>query len=165
VALNKASSVYANKSTGDVTDVLDGISSKNFYVPGSILEVSVDTNDPIGFGSKATVPVFFELSPAFKTAGTAKSVAHFTNDNPLLSGWLLGGKYLNGASALVEKKQGNGNIILFGFRPQYRGQSEVTYKLFYNALLYASSKSVSLNGTVGLLEVPAGKNQSRKGNE
>jgi Zinc carboxypeptidase len=144
VALNKASTMYANKSAGDVTDVLDGVANKDFYVPGSILEVSVDTDDPIGFGSKPTVPVFFELSPAFKAGGEARSIAHYISDHPLLSGWLLGGKYLNGASALVQEKQGEGRIILFGFRPQYRGQSEVTYKMFYNALLYASSKAASL---------------------
>ena len=155
IALNKASTVYTGKSDGDVRDVLDGIANKDFYVPGSILQVSVDTDDPIGFGSKATVPIFFELSPAFKAGGETKSIAHYTSDNPLLSGWLLGGKYLNGASALVEKKQGDGRVILFGFRPQYRGQSEVTYKLFYNALLYSSSKAVSLEGASARRDVSA----------
>jgi Zinc carboxypeptidase len=145
VALNKASSVYADKSSGDVTDVLDGVANKDFYVPGSILQVSVDTDSPIGFGSKPTVPIFFEQGPAFKIAGEAKSIAHYADDKPLLSGWLLGGKYLSGASALVEKKLGEGRVVLFGFRPQYRGQSEVTYKLFYNALLYSASKAVSLD--------------------
>jgi hypothetical protein len=155
VALNKASTVYASKSPGDVDDVLDGIANKDFYVPGSILQVSVDTDNPIGFGSKATVPIFFEQSPAFKTDGETKSIAHYTSDNPLLSGWLFGGKYLNGTSALVEKKQGEGRIILFGFRPQYRGQSEVTYKLFYNALLYSNSKAASLEGTSARRDVSA----------
>jgi hypothetical protein len=145
VALNKASSVYAEKSSGDITDVLDGVANKDFYVPGSILQVSVDTDSPIGFGSKPTVPIFFEQGPAFKIAGEAKSIAHYADEKPLLSGWLLGGKYLNGASALVEKKLGEGRVVLFGFRPQYRGQSEVTYKLFYNALLYSASKAVSLD--------------------
>lgn len=144
VALNKASAVYTSRSLGNVSDVLDGIANKDFYVPGSILQVSVDTNNPIGFGSKPTVPIFFEQSPAFKADEETKSIARYTSDDPLLSGWLLGGRYLNGASALVEKKQGAGRIILFGFRPQYRAQSEVTYKLFYNALLYSSSKAATL---------------------
>jgi Zinc carboxypeptidase len=165
VALNNASTVYKNKSLGDVVDVLDGIASKDFYVPGSILQVSVDPDNPIGFGSKATVPIFFEQSPAFKIDGETKSIAHYTSDNPLLSGWLLGGKYLNGASALSEKTQGEGRIILFGFRPQYRGQSEVTYKLFYNALLYSSSKAVSLEGASARGDVPAPMTTRRQADE
>ena len=142
VALNKASQVYAKKDA-PVTNVLEGVASKDFYVPGSILEVTVDPNDPIGFGSAPKVPIFFELSPAFQSANpnhpNTHAVARYTTDNPLLSGWLLGGKYLQGASALTVEQQGQGRIVLFGFRPQYRGQSEGTYKLFLNSLLLSSS--------------------------
>ena len=146
VALNKASQVYARKDA-PVNDVLDGVAARDFYVPGSILQVSVDTNDPLGFGSAPTMPIFFELSPAFKPSGdSAHAVATYTNDQPLMSGWLLGGKYLSGAAALVEQKQGRGQIVLFGFRPQYRGQSEGTYKLFYNALLLGGSTATTLGG-------------------
>jgi Zinc carboxypeptidase len=147
ITLNRASTLYASKNPGDITNVLDGVANKDFYVPGSILQASINTDHPIGFGSSQTAPVFFEQGPAFKIQGdTVRSIARYTSDSPLMSGWLLGGKYLNGASALVEKEEGTGRIILFGFRPQYRGQSEVTYKLFYNSLLYASSKPVTLGG-------------------
>jgi hypothetical protein len=141
VTLNKASDVYAS-ATGEVIDALAKVSRRDFYIPGSILEVSVDTTNPVAFGSTPTVPIFFEQSPSFSVSGNAHSVAKYTSDNPLLSGWILGGKYLNGTSAIAEEPVGKGRIILFGFRPQYRAQSEVTYKFLFNALLYASSTPV-----------------------
>ncbi|MFZ0552583.1 MAG: M14 metallopeptidase family protein [Steroidobacteraceae bacterium] len=144
VTLNKASDVYAKKDGGSVSDVLLGVKNTKFYVPGSILQVSVDTSNPIGFGSPSTVPVFFENSPTFKISGDAISAAHYTSDNPLLSGWLLGGSYLNGTSAIAVEPVGKGRIVLFGFRPQDRALSEVTYKLFFNALLESSSTARSL---------------------
>jgi len=144
VTLNKASEVYAKEGSAAVTNVLQGVPNRKFYVPGSILQVSVDTSNPIGFGSTPTVPVFFENSPSFKISDAAVSVAHYTSDEPLLSGWILGGKHLNGTSAIAVEPVGKGRIVLFGFRPQYRALSEVTYKLFFNALLEASSTPASL---------------------
>ncbi len=145
VALNNASQVYTKKDS-PVVNATEAIDKKDFYIPGSILQVSVDNTNPIAFGSTPTVPIFFELSPSFKLSGEAKSVATYEKDNPLLSGWILGGKYLRGTSALVEEPVGKGRVILFGFRPQYRALSEVTYKFFFNALLYSSSSPASLNG-------------------
>jgi len=144
VTFNRASEVYATKKSSDVVNGLASVSNKDFYIPGSILQISVNTSNPIGFGSTPTVPIFFEQGPAFELSGGARSVASYASDNPLLSGWILGGKYLNGRSAIAEDPVGKGRIILFGFRPQYRAQAEVTYKLLFNALLYSSSSDHSI---------------------
>jgi Zinc carboxypeptidase len=161
VTLNKASEVYAKKDGPVVTNVLQNVAPKDFYIPGSILQVKVDTTNPIAFGSPATLPIFFEQGPAFHVAGDAKSIASYTSDNPLLSGWILGGSKLNGNAAIVEEPVGQGRLILFGFRPQYRAQSEGTYKLFFNALLYSSSKPTTLNSSATARNV--GKSVSREG--
>ena len=146
VALNKAAEVYTGKNT-PVVNALEGIAAKDFYIPGSILEVTVDTSNPLAFGSQPTVPVFFEGGPSFRVSADAQSVATYTSEKPLLSGWILGGQYLRGTSALVNESIGKGHVILFGFRPQYRAQSEVTYRFLFNALLYATSQSVDLRQT------------------
>ncbi|MGH9916800.1 MAG: peptidase M14 family protein, partial [Pyrinomonadaceae bacterium] len=83
---------------------------------------------------------WFEDSPAFEitdnqASSHVKIIARYAQDKePLLSGWLLGGEKLKGKAALVEVALGKGRIILFGFRPQYRGQSLATYPLFFNSI-------------------------------
>jgi hypothetical protein len=68
-----------------------------------------------------------------------------------LSGWILGGQFLKGTSVIAEEAVGKGRIVLFGFRPQYRAQSEVTYKFLFNALLYSSSKPASIGASTARL--------------
>lgn len=142
VALNRASQVYVQKDSAPVSDASASFDRKAFYIPGSILQVSVDTSNPIAFGSTETVPIFYENGPVFHVSGNAHSVASFATDNPLLSGWIQGGDLLKGTSIVAEEPKGKGRLVLFGFRPQYRAQSEVTYKFLFNALLYASSTPV-----------------------
>jgi hypothetical protein len=143
---NKAADVYAGKQSAAFTNALSGVPNTEFYCPGSILEVAVDTSNPIAFGSTPTVPIFFETGPTFKLDADAISVAHYASDHPLLSGWILGGKYLDGTSAIAEVPTGKGRIVAFGFVPMYRGLSEVTYKFLLNAMLYSSSTTTSFGG-------------------
>lgn len=144
VALNRASQVYAHKDSEPVSDAEASFDRKAFYIPGSILQVSVDASNPIAFGSAPTVPIFYENGPVFRVSGDAQSVASFTTDKPLLSGWIQGGELLKGTSAIAVEPEGKGRLVLFGFRPQYRAISEVTYKFLFNALLYSSSTSVAI---------------------
>jgi hypothetical protein len=123
----------------------------DFYVPGSILRIELDTNNPIAKGMPKESIAWVENSPVFEVSGTGvspvdrdtgkmpvpqvKVIAWYAKDrDPLLSGWLLGGDRIKGKAALVEVGMGKGRIILFGFRPQYRGQSLATYPLFFNAI-------------------------------
>ena len=65
-----------------------------------------------------------------------KIIANYPKDPTkiLLSGWALGAEKIAGKAALVQVNMGKGKIILFGFRPQYRGQSLATFPLFFNAI-------------------------------
>ncbi|MDI1243306.1 MAG: M14 family metallopeptidase [bacterium] len=76
---------------------------------------------------------------ATDTAGLTRNfriIASYPKDPKqiLLSGWALGAEKLAGKAALVEFTVGKGKIVLFGFRPQYRGQSLATLPLLFNAI-------------------------------
>lgn len=139
VALNTASE-YAIAELGlPVANALAGVGTE-FYCPGAILRVSVDTAHPLAHGLDASSVAWFEDGPAFELAeGAGTVVARYPEEDPLLSGWLLGGSKLEGRAALVEVPKGKGRVVLFGYRPQYRAQSWATYMPFVNALYLASA--------------------------
>jgi hypothetical protein len=139
VALDTASG-YAIEALGlKLKDALAGVDAKTFYCPGSILEVSVDTQQPLAHGLAPTLPVWFEGSPAFEVQ-QGLVLARYGDGDPLLSGWLLGGERLRGRAALVEVPVGKGRVVLLGFRPQYRAQSRVTYAALLNALYLSAAR-------------------------
>jgi hypothetical protein len=119
-----------------VKNVLSGIRRNEFYCPGSILNLDVDKAQPLAKSFSATVPAYFINSSAFEITDTAKikSVATYAKQDVLLSGWLLGEKYLQGKTALAEADFGKGKIVMFAFRPQHRGQSWATFPFIFNAL-------------------------------
>ena len=41
---------------------------------------------------------------------------------------------LAGKAAIVEASVGQGSVVLFGFQPDYRGQTVTTWPLLFNAL-------------------------------
>ena len=138
LAFNTASTAMIEGLKLPVTNVLAGVRNTDFYAPGSILGVDIKRDHPIARGFTATVPaVWFENGPAFQIsdASVATAVATYPESgNPLLSGWLLGGAKLNGKAALVDVKRGKGHVVLYGFRPQYRGQAVSTYPLIWGAI-------------------------------
>ena len=148
VCLNRASSFAIEQFKLPLRDVVADVSEKEFFVPGSILRIELDTTSPIAQGMPKETIAWVEDSPVFEVvesksadkmsalpASNVRIIARYPADkNPLLSGWLLGESRIRGKAALVEVTMGKGRVILFGFRPQYRGQSLATYPLFFNAI-------------------------------
>jgi len=116
-------------------NVLDGLKSSDFYCPGSILALEVETNQPLARGLGATADAYFINSSAFEaTDSSVKVIARYARENVLRSGWLLGEEKLRGKIALAEVPLGKGRVVLFGFRPQHRGQTWGTFPFIWNAL-------------------------------
>lgn len=147
VFLNRASEFAIEQFKLPIKNVVAGLPRTEFYVPGSILRLELDTSHPIAQGMPKQSIAWAEESPVFEVIQNAAAAQYSVpssavkiigwyprTTDPLLSGWLLGGSRIKGKAALVEVQMGKGRIILFGFRPQYRAQSLATYPLFFNAL-------------------------------
>ena len=144
VCLNRASDFAIEQFKLPIKNVVAGLPRTDFYVPGAILRIELDTTHPIAQGMPKESIAWVEESPVFEIIDTGsysvpstavKIIARYPHTaDPLLSGWLLGANRIKGKAALVEVKLGKGRIVLFGFRPQYRAQSLATYPLFFNAL-------------------------------
>ena len=112
------------------------LTGADFFCPGSLLRVFVETTHPIGYGLEREMAVFFKSGPAFEARG-GKRVAAYPNFNPLMSGWIEREKRIRKKGALWDVKLGKGHVILFGFKPQHRAQSHGTFKLLFNAIYYS----------------------------
>lgn len=123
------------------SNILEKVDRSKFFCPTSILKVKVDNKSPIGYGMPKEAAVMFSRSLAFRTSVPSgewdrQVVASYPKEKILMSGWLLGEKYIARKPALVDVKYKKGHIILIGFRCQHRAQSHGTYKFLLNALLY-----------------------------
>ena len=109
------------------------------YAPGSVLRVLIDKSHPIARGMPDTAAVYFTNSVSFDVAPGApvRVIARYParGSDILLSGYLQGAQAIAGRAAAVEATVGAGRVVMFGFRPQYRGQSYGTFKMLFNALL------------------------------
>ena len=144
IFLNRASNFAIEQFKLPLRNVVGGLPRTDFYVPGSILRIELDTSHPIAARMPKETIAWAEDSPVFEVTNDPEATVPVSNvhviasypadKDPLLSGWLPGGELIKGKAALVEVTMGKGRVILFGFRPQYRAQSLATYPLLFNAL-------------------------------
>jgi hypothetical protein len=118
---------------------------EKYYIPGSVLEVRVDSTMPIAHGMPSRVDVFFDDSPAFRLASDAatrgiRRIAWFDTDAPLRSGWAWGQQHLNGATAMAQATVGRGTLYLFGPEITFRAQPHGTFKLLFNGIFLGGAR-------------------------
>jgi hypothetical protein len=130
-----------------VSSALD-LPRSRFYVPGSILRVSVDTANPLAFGLEPQADIFFDDSPAFTLGADAagagiRRVAWYDTATPLRSGWAWGQGALKDKVAVVDAPVGKGRVLLFGPDVTFRAQSHGTFKFLFNGIYYGSTAPAS----------------------
>jgi Zinc carboxypeptidase len=143
VCLDGSSNFAISRLNLPVVNVLGGGASgpqpSLFYAPGSIFGVALGGGggSPVTVGVPDSLEIYFENSAAFTVSGTARALATYPAQ-PLRSGYARFQERLEGKAALVDVPVGSGRVILFGMRPQFRGQTHGTFKLLFNAVLLAA---------------------------
>jgi len=157
VALDSAADLPIDLFGLGLRNVLKGVSNQEYYAPGGLLRVTYDPTQPLAWGMPKEGVVFVENGPAFEEEGPRSDegeeqpasgptgrpaphvVARFADKDVLYSGWLLGESKIAKKASLVDAPFGKGRVVLFGFRPQFRGQPLATFKVLFNALLLPAS--------------------------
>jgi len=130
-------------------NTLTGVSSKDFFCPGSTVKISVDTDHPLGYGMPANALALFRGSPAllvptsvFRDNMSVPVLYH--KENILQSGWLIGERYLSNVPAVLEFQVGQGKVIVIAFPAQHRAQMHGTFKFLFNAIYYGSADEANI---------------------
>jgi hypothetical protein len=140
ICLNTASNFAIQQFKLPVRNVVAGLRTDEFFLHGTIVEVSADQAQQVMAGMPEKSAVFADNSPVFETEAGFKGqvLARYQDSgSPLLSGYLIGEKHLQGKAAALEVQLDSGRVILLGFRPEWRGQPFGTFKVLFNAALSA----------------------------
>ena len=118
---------------------------EEYYVPGSLLGIDVDTSHPLARGASAEMAAMLYRTATILDVPDPKPtidvVASYRAQDPLLSGWAIGTEHLLGKAGVVEARVGAGRIVLYGIDATYRGQPLGTAKMFFQGILTAQEQA------------------------
>ncbi len=153
IALDEASDFAIEQFGLPLRNAVAETSPRSFFIPGSLVRTRVETDKPLAFGMQDEVAASFVRSRAFEIVTLSRRgeggleetlppppppvevLARYAEDEILMSGWALGAEeHIGGKIAAARVQMGAGQVVLVGFRCQFRGQPRSTYKLLFNAL-------------------------------
>ncbi len=143
VTMGNACDLAIERMPIPVRDVKKGLTRDQHFAPGTILNVEVDTQHPLGYGVAGQTygfyinSPFFQLTEGFNSQRTSV-VARYPNTNVVASGWLKGEELMAGRAAVVSIDLNPGHVVLFGLRPQHRAQTHATFPMLFNALFLSA---------------------------
>lgn len=147
VTFDAASDFAIQQLSLPLTNAVSDASSDDLFVPGSLVRLRVAPEHAVAYGMPTEAGAFFDRSRTFMITSPARAgdnvadappvevIARYGSENLLLSGWELGAqRYLANRPAVVRAGVGDGDVVLIGFRPQFRAQPSGTFKLVFNAI-------------------------------
>ncbi|MDH4065174.1 MAG: M14 family zinc carboxypeptidase, partial [Acidobacteriota bacterium] len=104
VCFNRSTAFAIEQFGLPVKNVIEGTKRQEFFTGGSVLAVSATTTHPVMAGMPERAAIFVDGSPAFETLDgfTGEVLARYQDTgSPLLSGYLLGERFLNTRAAAL----------------------------------------------------------------
>jgi zinc carboxypeptidase len=127
-----------------VRNALAGVRADDYSNPGSLVRLKIRPDHPVTLGMPSETAAFLDSAIAFETTAPSSDTERWVlatypedDEDVLLSGWILGADKLTRKAAAVAVTYGKGKIVLYGFRPQHRGQTHATFPLVFNALWWS----------------------------
>jgi hypothetical protein len=141
IAFNAACDYVIENFNVPVRNALARTPPSEFSVPGSLVRVNVRTDHPVTADMPSETAIFVDRPIAFETTPPGNEMQRWVlatyPDDPhdiLLSGWISGEEKLTRKAAAVAMTYGKGHIVLFGFKPQSRGQTHATFPMVFDAI-------------------------------
>jgi len=147
VALSAACDYVIDQFNLPVVNTLAKTRPEDFGCPGSLLRASVRPDHPVTYGLPAEMALFVDKPIAFQTTPPGNELdrwvlATYPGDahDVLMSGWIHGEERITHRAAAVAASFGKGRVVLLGFRPQHRAQTNATFPFVFNALYWSVAK-------------------------
>ena len=156
MAIDQASDFAIEQLGLPVRNTVRGAESSEFFIPGSLIRLDLDTDDPLAYGMPEEGIAFFVRSQVFDAVERrdVDVFSRYARDDYLASGWALGADdLLTGGDAGVRVSLGDGQVILHAFEPAFRAQPHGTFKLLFNPL-FASTVEEPIWGSARSSQEP-----------
>jgi Zinc carboxypeptidase len=150
ITLGSACDFVIDRFPVPIRDLKRGLRREQHFAPGTILRIQVDTSNPVGYGMARNTYGFYDNSPFFALLDGFNSlkptvIARYPNQDIVASGWLRGEDLMAGRAAVVSVDLKPGRVVLFGLRPQHRGQTHATFPMLFNALYLSATSNSATN--------------------
>ncbi|MBS4062851.1 MAG: hypothetical protein KG029_20820 [Bacteroidetes bacterium] len=120
------------------------IAKKGLYAPGTLMNIKLVGNHPLTFGMPSGTRIFSRGNPVFTTSLPGfdmdrRIIGSYAKSDVVASGFAQKDELLEDKAVMILLKKGKGQLVLYGFNPQFRSNTHGTYKLLFNALLLKTS--------------------------
>ena len=121
-------------------DISSDLSKEGLSIPGSLLRVKLIAGHPLTLGMPESIGVYTRGRPVFQTSVPQfdmdrRVIGSYPERGILVSGYAAEEEKMGNKAAMIWMKKGEGQFVFYGFSPQFRGSTQGTFKLLFNAIL------------------------------
>jgi len=119
-------------------DISSTLQKEGLYVAGSLMKIRLTKNNPLTLGLPSEIGIFSRGRPVFSTSipmfdMDRRVIGKYADEDVVMSGYASHEEKLFNKSAMVWFKKGKGQLVLYGFSPQFRASTQASFKLLFNA--------------------------------